>query len=67
MPVKLVMYETRTMLDMEKYGYGKVMNQTGTKLFLPLSKTWTATFLLTIMNTTQLYSWCSVRVEKEGI
>jgi hypothetical protein len=67
MPVKLVMYETRTWLDMEKYGYGKVMNHTGTKIFLPLNKTWTATFLLTLMNTTKLYFWCSVRVEKEGI
>jgi hypothetical protein len=64
---KLVMYETRTWLDMARYGYGKVMSHTGTKSFLPLNKTWTATFLLTLMNTTELYSWCSVRVEKEGI
>jgi hypothetical protein len=32
-----------------------------------LNKTWTATFLLTLINTTELYSWCSVQVEKEGI
>jgi hypothetical protein len=32
-----------------------------------LNKTWTATFLLTLINTTKLYSWCSVQVEKEGI
>jgi hypothetical protein len=63
---KLVMYETRTWLDMARYGYGKVMSQTGTKNFLPLNKTWTATFFLTLMNTTKLYSWCSVRVKKEG-
>jgi hypothetical protein len=35
--------------------------------FLPLNKTWTATFFLTLMNTTELCSWCSVQVEKEGI
>jgi hypothetical protein len=64
---KLVMYETRTWLDMERYGYGNVMSHIGTKSFLPLNKTWTATFLLTLMNTTELYSWFSVRVEKEGI
>jgi hypothetical protein len=67
MPVNLVMYETRTGLDMEKYGHGKVMNHTCTKIFLPLNKTWTSNFFLTLMNTTKLYSWCSVRVEKEGI
>jgi hypothetical protein len=64
---KLVMYETRTWLDMERYGYGNIMSHTGTKSFLPLNKTWAATFLLTLMNTIELYSWCSVRVEKEGI
>jgi hypothetical protein len=48
-------------------GYGKVTNHTGTKIFLPLNKTWTATFFLTLMNTIELYYWCSVRVEKEGI
>ena len=50
MRVKLVMYETRTWLDMENYGYGKVMNHTGTKIFLPSNKTWAATFFLTLMN-----------------
>jgi hypothetical protein len=49
---KIVMYETKTWLDMASYGYGKVMNHTGTKIFLPLNKTWAATFLLTLMNTT---------------
>ena len=63
----LVMYETRIGLDMARYGYGKVMIHTSTKIFLPLNKTWTATFLLTLMNSTKLYSWCSVWVEKEGI
>jgi hypothetical protein len=48
-------------------GYGKVMSHRGTKIFLPLNKTWTATFLLTLMNSTELYSWRSVRVKKEGI
>ena len=67
MSEKLVMYETRTWLDMTKYGYGKVMKYTCTKSFLSLNKTWTATFLLTLMNTTKLYSWCSVQGEKEGI
>jgi hypothetical protein len=61
------MYETRTWLDMARYGYGKVMSHTGIKSFLLLNKTWAATLLLTLMNTTELYSWCSVRVEKEGI
>ena len=60
MSVNLVMYETRTGLDMEKYGYGKVMNQTCTKIFLRLNKTWTTTFLLTLINTKELYYWCSV-------
>ena len=64
MSVKLVMYETRTWLDMENYGYGKVMNHTYTKIILPFNKTWTATFFLKLMNTTKLYSWCSVQVEK---
>jgi hypothetical protein len=32
-----------------------------------LNKTLTATFLLTLINTTELYSWCSVLVEREGI
>ena len=32
-----------------------------------LNKTWTVTFSLTLINTTELYSWCSVQVEKEGI
>ena len=64
---KLVVYETRTWLDMARYGYGKVMRHTGTKIFLPLNKTWTATFLLTLINTTKLYSWCSFQVKKEGI
>jgi hypothetical protein len=45
------MYETRTGLDMETYGYGKVMKHTGTKIFLPLNKTWAATIFLTLMNT----------------
>jgi hypothetical protein len=53
-------------------GYGKVqiwkvMSHTGTKSFLPLNKTGTATFLLILMYTKKLYSWCSVWVEKEGI
>jgi hypothetical protein len=52
---------------MEKYGYGKVMNHTSTKSFLILNKTWTATFFLILINTTKLYSWCSVWVKKEGI
>ena len=64
---KLVMYETRAWLDMERYKYGNVMSHTSTKSFLLLNKTWAATFLLTLMNTTKLYSWCSVRVKKEGI
>ena len=64
---KLVMYETRTWLDMARYGYGKVMSHTGTKRFLLLNKTWATTFLLTLMNTAELYYWCSVRVGKEGI
>ena len=64
---KLVMYETMTWLDMSRYGYGKVMSHIGTKSFLLLNKTWAATFLLALMNTTKLYSWCSVQVEKEGI
>jgi hypothetical protein len=49
---KLVMYETRTWLDMERYGYGKVMSHIGTKRFLLLNKTWDAAFFLTLMNTT---------------
>jgi hypothetical protein len=52
---------------MARYGYGKVMSHIGTKIFLVLNKTWAATFLLTLMNTTKLYYWCSVQVEKEGI
>jgi hypothetical protein len=64
---KLVMYETRTWLDMSRYRYGKVMSHAGTKRFLPLNKTWAATFLLTLMNTTELYYWCSVQVKKEVI
>ena len=63
----IVMYETRTWLDMARYIYGKIMSHTDTKIFLPLNKTWAATFLLTLMNTAELYSWCSVRVRKEGI
>jgi hypothetical protein len=35
--------------------------------FLLLNNIWTTTFLLTLMNTTELYSWRSVWVEKEGI
>ena len=62
---KLVM--SRTWLDMARYGYGNIMSHTGTKSFLPLNKTWITTLFLTLMNTAQLYSWCSVRVEKEGI
>jgi hypothetical protein len=61
------MYETKTLLDMARYGYGNVMSHTGTKRFLLLNKNWAATFSLTLMNTTKLYSWCSVWVEKEGI
>jgi hypothetical protein len=61
------MYETRTWLDMARYGYGKVMSHTGTKSFLLLNKTWATTLLLTLMNTTKLYSWCSVWIEKESI
>jgi hypothetical protein len=64
---KLVMYETRAWLDIARYEYGKVMSHTGTKIFLLLNKTWAATFFLALMNTTELYSWCSVWVEKEGI
>jgi hypothetical protein len=65
---KLIMYETKTWLDMERYGYGEVMSHTGTKIFLPLIKTWAATFFfLTLMNTTELYSWCSVWVKNKGI
>jgi hypothetical protein len=41
---KLVMYETKIWLDMEMYGYGKVMSHIGIKSFLLLNKTWTATF-----------------------
>jgi hypothetical protein len=52
---------------MERYGYGKFMSHIGTKIFLLLNKTMAATFLLTLVNTTKLYSWCSVQVEKEGI
>jgi hypothetical protein len=54
-------------------GYGNLWLYKGyvphkyTMSFLPLSKTWTATFLLTLVNITELYSWCSVQVEKEGI
>jgi hypothetical protein len=61
------MYETRAWLDMERYKYGKVMSHTGAKIFLPLNKIGTATFFLTLMNTIELYSWCSVWVKKEGI
>ena len=64
---KLVMYETMTLLDMERYGCGKVMSHIGYKIFLPLNKTWAATFFLTLINTTKLYFWCSVQVKKEGI
>ena len=64
---KIVMYETRTWLDMERYGYRKVMCHTNTNELPTLSKTWTATFFLTLINTTKLYSWCSVQVGKEGI
>jgi len=32
-----------------------------------IAKFWTATFLLTLKNTIELYSWYSVWVEKEGI
>ena len=35
--------------------------------FLHLNNVWNATFLLTLMKTIELYSWCSVWVEKEGI
>jgi hypothetical protein len=38
-----------------------------TKIFLSLNNAWIATFFLTLMNTTELYFWCSVRVGKEGI
>ena len=64
---KLVMYETKAWLDMARYGYGKVMSHIGTESFLRLNKTWVATFLLTLMNTIELYSWCSVWAENEGI
>jgi hypothetical protein len=62
----LVMCETRTWLDMARYGYGKVMSHTVTKSVLPLNKTRTEIFLITLMNTIELYSWCSVRVERKG-
>jgi hypothetical protein len=65
MPEKLVMYETMTWLD-----YGKAwlcVPQKYPMNFLLLNNVWTATFFLTLMNTTKLYSWCSVWVEKEGI
>ena len=54
-------------------GYGKVWFEKGyvphkyPMSFLPLNKTWTATFFLTLINTTELYSWCSVQVKREGI
>jgi hypothetical protein len=35
--------------------------------FLLLNNIWTGTFFLTLMNTIELYSWCSVWVKKEGI
>ena len=35
--------------------------------FLPLNKTWTTTFFLTLINTTKLCSWCIVWVKKEVI
>jgi hypothetical protein len=62
MPPKLVMYEAMTWLVMEM-----LCTTLCPMNFIPLNKTWTATFLLTLMNTIELYSWCSVRVEKEGI
>jgi hypothetical protein len=36
-------------------------------IFLTLNKTFTTIFLLTLINTTKLYPWCSARVEKEDI
>jgi hypothetical protein len=59
--------------DHDKVCYGKVwlwkgyVPQKYPMNFLLLNNIWTTTFLLTLMNTTKLYSWCSVRVEKEGI
>ena len=35
--------------------------------FLFLNNIWTETILLSLMNTIELHSWCSVWVEKEGI
>ena len=35
--------------------------------FLLINNVWTATFLIKLMNIIELYSWCSVQVENEGI
>ena len=61
------MYETMTWLDTKKYGYGKVIYHTNTKRFIPLINVCIAAFFITLMYTTKLYSWCSVRVETKGI
>ena len=37
------------------------------KIFPSLNNAWIATFFLTLMHTTKLYSWCSVQVKYEGI
>jgi hypothetical protein len=35
--------------------------------FIFIINVWIETLLLALKSTTELYSWCSVRVEKEGI
>jgi len=59
---KLVMCETMPCLVMEGY-----VAQRYPMKFLFLNNIRIATFFLTLMNTIELHSWCSVRVEKEGI
>jgi hypothetical protein len=62
MSVKLVMHETMTWLVRERISATQISNE------IPTYKNfWTTTVLLILVNTKKLYSWCSVRVEKEGI